>query len=513
MQLRLLGPLEAAHGSIPVDLGAGKQRALVAVLLLNANRAVSRATLIDALWGEQPPETAPKMVQVYVSRLRKVLPEGALVTRGNGYELVAAAGDVDLLEFQRLAAEGREALARGDAAAASAVLGDALALWRGTPLAEFDEPFARVERPRLEELRLAAHEDRIEADLALGRDAQLTGELDALVARHPLRERLRAQQMRALAGSGRQAEALQAYRDARRALLDELGIQPSRMLRELEERILRQEERAGSPTAPAPTPPRTAPRPVAAPGSAPPVTRYATSDGASIAYQVAGEGDHDVLMITGWVLPMELFWDDPDYVRFIGRFTRAGRVILSDKRGTGLSDRVASDRLPTLEERTEDLVAVLDAAGSERAAVFGISEGGPMGALLAATHPDRVSSLALCGAFARSRMSPDYPYGYDDRQWAEFNAWVTGTWGEAADLLDRWAPSCRSDERLRTWWSRALRLGASPGSALAWLLMAGMIDVRAALPAITAPTLVVHRRGDRIVPVEHGRYLAEHIEG
>src|SRR5215207_3640540 len=137
MQLRLLGPLEAAHDSAPVDLGAGKQRALVAVLLLNANRAVSRATLIDDLWGERAPGTAPKMVQVYVSRLRKVLPEGSLITRGNGYELAADAGDVDLLEFQRLATEGRDALASGDAAAAARVLRDALALWRGTPLAEF----------------------------------------------------------------------------------------------------------------------------------------------------------------------------------------------------------------------------------------------------------------------------------------------------------------------------------------------------------------------------------------
>jgi DNA-binding SARP family transcriptional activator/class 3 adenylate cyclase len=519
MEFALLGPLEAEHDGALVDLGGGKQRALLAVLLLNAGRTVSREMLIDDLWGERVPESGPKMVQVFVSRLRKVLPAGVLQTRGTGYAVSVAPDAVDLLRFEGLVADGRAALLRGDAAAAAELFRGALALWRGTPLGEFEEPFARVERPRLEELQVAALEDRIEAELQLGRHQPLAGELEALVARHPLRERLRAQQMRALARSGRQAEALRAYQDARRALLDELGIQPSPMLRELETRILRQEETAAPRvTAPAEAavaalaPPQR-PLPPQPAMEGPPATRYVSNGPINIAYQLVGDGPLDILLTTGWVLPMELFWEDPDFTRFIGRLARFGRVVLSDKRGTGLSDRVPAGTLPTLDERVEDLVAVMDAVGSERPAVFGISEGAPMSALLAASHPQRVSSLALYGGWARTLANEEYPSGMHDDEYTAFVEWVTGAWENAGDLLKLWAPSVQHEQRRRTWWSRALRFGASPGSALAWLHMLKEVDVRAVLPAISAPTLVVHRAGDRVVPVANAHYLAEHIEG
>ena len=241
MEFRLLGPLEVTDDGRSIAIASGKQRSLLADLLLNANRAVPVTQLVDDLWGERVPETAVKALQVYVSKLRKALPEGRLATRGSGYMLVVADGELDVELAERLAREGRAALASGDPAHASAVLAQALALWRGPALAELDEPFALPEAARLEEVRLGLLEERIDADLALGRHAVLVPELDALAAGHPLRERLREQSMLALYRSGRQAEALDAYQSFRQKLADELGIEPSQRLRELERRILQQD--------------------------------------------------------------------------------------------------------------------------------------------------------------------------------------------------------------------------------------------------------------------------------
>ena len=241
MEFRLLGPLEVSDNGRSIAIASGKQRSLLADLLLHANRAVPVTQLVDDLWGERVPETAVKALQVYVSKLRKALPEGRLATRGSGYMLVVAEGELDVELAERLAREGRAALASGDPAHASAVLTQALSLWRGPALAELDGPFAPVEAARLEEVRLGLLEERIDADLALGRHAVLVPELDALAAGHPLRERLREQLMLALYRSRRQAEALDAYQSFRQKLDDELGIEPSQRLRELERRILQQD--------------------------------------------------------------------------------------------------------------------------------------------------------------------------------------------------------------------------------------------------------------------------------
>ena len=250
MEFRLLGPLEARDDDGPIAIGGSKQRELLTILLLNVNEVVSNDRLIDELWGAQPPKTAPKSLQVLVSQLRKVLEPDrgsgesgrVVVTRAPGYSLQVEPGQVDLERFQRLAAEGREALAAAESERAAARLGEALALWRGAPLAEFAyAEFAQREIARLEELRLGVLEDRIQADLECGRHAELIAELERLVAEEPLRERPRAQLMLALYRSGRQAEALEAYRDARRTLTEELGIEPGRELKEIEARILEQD--------------------------------------------------------------------------------------------------------------------------------------------------------------------------------------------------------------------------------------------------------------------------------
>src|SRR5262245_12896782 len=236
MEYRVLGPLEVSDGDGPLALGGPKQRALLALLLLSANRVVSRERLIDELWGAAPPASAVTSLQVYVSRLRKLLPPGALQTRPPGYVLEVEPEQVDLLRFERLRAEARQA----EPERASDLLREALAISRGPPLAEVPETFARVDGARLEELRLAALVAGCRADPALGRHAALVAELERVVAEHPHRELLRSQLMLALYRCDRQAEALAAYCDAR-AALDDLGIKPSEHLRELERAILTQD--------------------------------------------------------------------------------------------------------------------------------------------------------------------------------------------------------------------------------------------------------------------------------
>jgi DNA-binding SARP family transcriptional activator len=258
MDFRVLGPLEVFDGERAVLIGAGKRRSLLALLLLHSNEVVSAERLIDELWGAQPPPTAAKGLQVYVSQLRKEIQphngEGdgqILVTRSNGYLLQVRADEVDVHRFERELSAGEQALAAGELDRAAQRLRHGLAMWRGPPLADFAyEPFAQQEIARLEDLRLMAIEQRVEADLALGLHARVVGELEALVREHPLRERLRGQLMLALYRCGRQAEALEAYRACRRLMTDELGLEPGPALRELEAGILAQSPELAAPAAP-----------------------------------------------------------------------------------------------------------------------------------------------------------------------------------------------------------------------------------------------------------------------
>jgi DNA-binding SARP family transcriptional activator len=241
MDYRILGPLEALDGERQLPLGGARRRAVLAVLLLHANETLTRDVIVDELWGEDAPPTAAKVLQNCVSALRKELPPETIRTVGGAYGITIEQGELDRDRFERLLAEGRAALEAGDHADAADQFRRALALWRGAPLSDFSyEGFAQDEIKRLEELHVAALEDRIEAELALGRHDELVPELEALVTRHPLRERLRGQLMLALYRAGRQAEALESYRAARRTLLAELGIEPGRALRELEQAILAQ---------------------------------------------------------------------------------------------------------------------------------------------------------------------------------------------------------------------------------------------------------------------------------
>ncbi len=240
MEYRILGPLEVVEHGHKLPLGGVRQRALLAVLLLHRREVVSVDHLIEALWGDNPPLTAAKTIQVYVSRLRKVLGAEILETCGRGYRLAIDSGRCDLDRFDALLARGREAVESENRALAVEALRDALALWRDPGLDEFSgEPFAEAELARLVEARLTALEDRIDAELAMGRGPELVRELEQLAAEHPLRERPAAALMLALYRAGRQADALAVYRATRERLVDELGLEPSPSLRELESRILR----------------------------------------------------------------------------------------------------------------------------------------------------------------------------------------------------------------------------------------------------------------------------------
>ncbi len=440
MEFRILGPLEADDDEgNPVLLGGPKVRALLVDLLLNAGRTVSRERLIDDLWGERVPASANKMVQVHVMRLRKVLRSGVLETRPSGYAVALDRDVLDLHRFERLVAEGREALAAGEPEAASHRLREALALWRGPALAEFGEPFAIAESARLEEARLAALDDGIEADLALGR--------------------------------------------------------------QLERRILAQDEELSA----AGEAPQSSSRDA---GARRPPVRYARSGDLNIAYQISGAGPLDLVLVSGFISHLEKDWEDTRHAHFLDRLASFSRLIRFDKRGTGLSDRPGD--LPDLETRMDDVRAVMDAAGSERAVLFGYSEGGPMSLLFAATYPERVSALVLYGAFAARTPSEDYPWATAPAERAVYGEQIEREWGWEADM-HHMCPN--ADRAMARWWGERARAAASPGAARALIAMNSTVDVRHVLPAIRAPTLVLHRTGDLDTRVEEGRYMAERIPG
>jgi class 3 adenylate cyclase len=242
-----------------------------------------------------------------------------------------------------------------------------------------------------------------------------------------------------------------------------------------------------------------------------PETRYArTPDGVSIAYQIVGDGPIDLVWVPGWVSHLEAAWEEPTLARFFDRLASFSRLILFDKRGTGLSDRVPDAELPNLETRMSDVLTVCDAVGAKQPALMGVSEGAPLCVLFAASHPDRTSAILLLGGFPREKVGDDWAWGYTDEMLDAVFEDVQQNWGGPVGLDVR-APSKKDDPRFRQSWARYLRLGASPSSAVSLMKMNAEIDVRPLLPSVHVPTLVIHRTGDLAVPVECGRYLADNI--
>jgi pimeloyl-ACP methyl ester carboxylesterase/DNA-binding winged helix-turn-helix (wHTH) protein len=242
----------------------------------------------------------------------------------------------------------------------------------------------------------------------------------------------------------------------------------------------------------------------------PPKVRYARSGDVNIAYEVLGDGPRDLVFVMGWISHLDYFWTEPSFARFLRGLASFSRLILFDKRGTGLSDRVAD--LPTLEQRMDDVRAVLEAVGSERASLCGVSEGGPMCALYAATYPEKTDALIMIGTYARRIWAPDYPWAPTPEQRELFLGTIARDWGGPVGIAER-APSRANDSEFRDWWATYLRMGASPGAAETLTRMNSEVDVRHVLPTIRVPTQVIHRTGDLCLRVEEGRYVAQSIPG
>ncbi|HYV13803.1 MAG TPA: alpha/beta fold hydrolase [Pyrinomonadaceae bacterium] len=243
-----------------------------------------------------------------------------------------------------------------------------------------------------------------------------------------------------------------------------------------------------------------------------PETMYARSGDVNIAYQVIGDAPLDLVFVMGWVSHLEYFWREPSFARFLLRLASFSRLILFDKRGTGLSDRVPINQLPTLEQRMDDVRAVMDAVGSERAALIGVSEGGPMCSLFAATYPEKTLALVMIGTYAKRIRDAEYPWGPTLEQREQFFEVMREQWGGPVGIDER-APSVADDPDFRDWWATYLRMGASPGAAVALTQMNAEIDVRNVLPSIRVPSLVIHRSDDQCLKVEEGRFVAQRIPG
>ena len=506
--MSLLGPLLVDGAPGATVFGAAKERSLIAALALRPRAVVSSDSLIAALWGEHPPAAARKTLQTYIWNLRQALGPDVIRTQPPGYALEIDEDDVDVGRFRSLVRAGEEAMADGDAATASRLLGEAMALWRG-------EPFSGVaphsglagEAVRLREEHLSALEARLAADLAAGRHAELVGELEGLVHEHPFRERLWGNLMLALYRCGRQADALATYQRARALLVEELGLEPGGELRRIEEAILSQD-----PSIDAPSPPMgEARRAVTSTTSGivrSPVRYTKSSDGVGIAYQVAGSGPVDILAVPGFVTHLDIWWNAPTD-GLVRQLTSIARLISFDKRGMGLSDRPESvDAMKWV----DDAIAVLDAVQADNVVVLGISAGSPTAIRLASMFPERVRGLVIFGGGARTIAGPGYEIGHDRATLQSFAANLEARWGSGV-AISAYAPSRAKQAHVREYWARYQQLSAAPAAAMRYFWATVETDVTDLLPTIRVPTLVLHPERDLIAPVEWGRFVAERIPG
>ena len=498
-ELLILGPVALLDGAgRAVGISSRRERTLLAALASRPGQVMSADTLIEVIWGgEAAPASAKHAVQVHVSSLRKLLggSPSALVTRGRGYMLQLASGQLDAERFEDLATRGKAALATGDTTRALAILGDALALWRGPAFADVEwERFAEPEVRRLEELRLGAAEDQLEAALSGPTGTTVLADLERMVAAEPLRERRWALLMLCLYRGGRQAEALRRFQDMRRLLIDELGIEPSRPLRELEARILRQDPSLEADPGPA------------VPTATLPVTRFTLVRQAHLAYQVVGSGPTDLVLVPGITGHLEVRWEEPSLAAFYRRLASEARLILFDKRGTGMSDREGG--MPLVEEQVDDVLGVMDAVGSNRAVLLGILDGAATALLTAAAHPDRIAGVITFAAFPVF-AAHDYPHGSQEA--LEMMRAVAAGAQDMERAVAAWAPSRRDDPNFVRWLERYLRMGAGVGGAAAIVDRISRLDIRAALPQVHVPVLVLHRRDDQVVVAENATWLADHL--
>jgi DNA-binding SARP family transcriptional activator/pimeloyl-ACP methyl ester carboxylesterase len=484
----VLGPLQVTVADRvlgPRDWGGRKPKQVLEILLVHQGQPAPKERIAELLWGPRPPRDPMRTLEAYVSGLRARLGPGparkVLCTVPSGYRLDSDPLDLDLHRFDDLvsqagaAAPGPHRMQQRSATLAL-VRGELLA---DEPYAEWVLPLRELYAERVLQLRLDLAEDL----LAAGNPDQAVRQAEQVLAVQPGRERAHRLLVAARYAAGEPDLALRAYHRCRQILDTELGVPPLAETEQVYLAVLRQAPVAAVLPATRPTvtvPPR------------PPQTRFARNRDATIAYQVLGDGPLDVIFAHAWFSHMEIGWEEPRYAAFLRRLASRRRLIIFDRRGMGMSDPAP----PTvgLRERAEDIRAVMDAAGSGQAIVFGSCGSGPTAIALAATAPRRVRGLVLFGTFARMLAAPGYQFG-----------WTTGRG------LRRSVPSAGPDEALMEWLSRLLRLSASPAEARALLDFGATLDVRDVLDRITCPTLVLHRRDDQWVHPDNARYLATHI--
>ena len=503
-EVRLLGPVELGFldgSSAPVK--SPLQRTLLAMLAVNAGVLVSTDSLIAGLWDAVPPPSARHALHVHVSSLRQRLAAAPspLQARPSGYVLALHPGQLDTERFESLAAAGRAELASHHPERAIDDLRAALEIWRGPVMADVPgDRFASADIARLKEARLATEEALLDAELATGDGDSAATNAEALIASEPYRERRWAQLILALYRCGRQADALRRFLEIRALLREELGVDPGSVLTDLHGRVLRHDpgldvgREALSVDAEDPDLP---------------LTRFTRRGGAALAYQVLGAGPTDVVFIPGFTGHLEIRWEDPALSHLYRRLAAGCRLIMLDKRGTGMSDRAGG--YPPLPEHVDDVLAVMDAVESTRATLFGVLDGGAIALLAAAAHPDRVSGVVTYATPAVLGAA-DYPPGVTSEQLATLHILLSRSL-DVDEVLPVWAPSRVGDVRFARWLTRYMRMGAGIGGAAEIVHRMTEIDLRNVLPQVGVPVLVLHRRGDRAISSGNARYLAEHIPG
>lgn len=503
----MLGPLALDGPAGPVAVSGRKTREVLTLLALAAPRPLSVAALADSLW-DGPPPSAVKTVQGHLSRVRSALAAAQAGTVEAGYRLVAA--DLDVRAVDDLRRRARIAALAGDDHAAAELLQRAREWWRGEP--ELPATVAGdAERARRAEQHLLLTEDHLAALVGAGGAGDAVGELDALTAAHPLRERLWGLRMTALYRSGRQADALAAYRAVHRILGEEIGVEPGPELRATAAAILRHELPVAQAAAPA-----------RVPDLAVDVPRYADAGGVHVAYGLYGDGPVDVLLLNPTFVPVDAYLEEPHLAAAVAGLAAGRRVIAYDRRGLGLSDPAS----PTIALWVRDAVAVLDAVGARRVHVLANADTGLVALLLAATHPDRVATVTLINGYPRftrlthpgppsstlpSPAGDGYPFGDPPSVDGVLRDIRTPGGRPAVDVLTWIAPSVAGDPRFRAWWDAVGRRGASPGTAERFHALALHADVRDVLPAVVAPVLLLSRLDCASHDPGHSRYLAEHL--
>lgn len=515
MFVSLLGPAELHDESgIAISVASRRQRQLLVALGLNNGKTISTDRLIDWLWGDALPADPVATLQTNVSRLRRLLDDTVVLsTETGGYRLTVGPDDLDIVVFEKLISEGRslpsaELVNRTERA---------LALWRGVPFSDLDNPTVAAERARFEAMRLDVSEMRLDALGVLGRHDEVVALAEPLVLAHPTRERVVARLMTSLYASGRQSDSLDCYNRLRQELVEQLGIDPSPELQKLEVEILQQRlalpdidagEQAMEPPVPISDPP------VHSPPADDRLSQHirfcVTDDGVRLAYATSGVGP-PLVRAANWMTHLDYDWDNPVWRHWLRGLSSQHRLIRYDERGCGLSDWNVD--VFSFSDWVADLEAVVDQLELERFPLLGVSQGAAVAIAYAARHPDRVSQLILFGGYARGRLSR----ATTDEMRAEAAMHVDLArigWGTDDPAFRQVFTSHFLPDGSRELWdefNELQRRTTSPKNAARFMEVFGEIDVAALAPQVQCPTLVVHSRDELRVPASSSTELASLI--